>query len=229
MSSIDSLKASDILISPELGDFSTGDFDALPKIVPLGESAARKVVERLNALAIPPAEYAALRKGQSVEVAPDLRAVDEIRIAPMERVNPEIIEAVMKTTSGKPIDQQELDRDMARIYGLGNFETVNYSFLEEPGRRILVVNAVEKIRGLKSIRLGLGLSSDFQSASYFNVIGSYRQYWLNSFGAEWRTDVQIGRSSSLRSEFYQPLTAAGRLFVAPSVNYERRTTEIYGS
>ena len=226
--SIDSLKSTDILISPDLGDYSTGDFDDLPSIVPLGEAAARKVVDRLAALSIPAPEYAALRKRQSMEVAPDPRPVDEVRIAPMQSVNPEVVEAVMKTRSGKPIDQQELDRDMARIYGLGNFETVNYSFLEEPGRRILVVNAVEKSRGMKSIRLGLGLSSDFQSASYFNVIASYRQYWLNSFGAEWRTDVQIGRSSSFRSEFYQPVTAAGRLFVAPSVNYERRTVDLYG-
>ena len=45
--SLDSLKATDILISPDLGDFSTGDFDDLPKIVPLGEAAARKVAERL--------------------------------------------------------------------------------------------------------------------------------------------------------------------------------------
>ena len=35
------LKPTDILISPELGDFSTADFDNLPKIAPLGESLPR--------------------------------------------------------------------------------------------------------------------------------------------------------------------------------------------
>ena len=104
---------------------------------------------------------------------------------------------------------------------------MNYSFLEEPGRRILVVNAVEKTWGHKAMRFGLGLSSDFQSASYFNVVGSYRRYWLNSLGAEWRTDLQFGRTSSLTSEFYQPLTPEGRFFIAPFVNYERRTSDIY--
>ena len=195
--SIDSLKSTDVLISPELGDYSTGDFDNLPAIVPLGEAAARKMLEQLAALSIPAAEYAALRKRQMVEVPPDLTPVDEIRIQSMQSVNPRAVEAVMRTRSGRPIDQKELDRDMARIYGIGNFETVNYSFLEEPGRRILVVNAVEKTWGLKAIRFGLGLSSDFQSASYFNLVGSYRQYWLNSLGAEWRTDLQVGQTLSL--------------------------------
>ena len=39
---------------------------------------------------------------------------------------------------------------------------------------------------------------------------------MNSLGAEWRTDLQIGRTSRLRTEFYQPLGDAQRLFVAPS-------------
>jgi NTE family protein len=137
------------------------------------------------------------------------------------------VEGVMETRAGMPIDQKELDRDMARIYGLGSFETVNYSFLEEPGRRILVVNAIEKTWGLKAIRFGLGLSSDFQSASYFNLVGSYRQYWLNSLGAEWRTDLQVGLTNSLSSEFYQPLTPEGAFFVAPFANYERRIFDAY--
>ncbi|MBK7121044.1 MAG: patatin-like phospholipase family protein [Comamonadaceae bacterium] len=41
--SIALLKPTDLLISPELGNFTTADFDALPKIALLGEPAARKV------------------------------------------------------------------------------------------------------------------------------------------------------------------------------------------
>ena len=86
--SLASLKPTDILISPELGDFSTGDFDNLAKITPLGEAAARKVADRLAQLSLPPAEYAALRKRQQVAMAPDLRPVDEIRFSDLTRVNP---------------------------------------------------------------------------------------------------------------------------------------------
>ena len=41
--SLATLTPTDVLISPDLGDYSTADFDSLPKIVPLGELAARKV------------------------------------------------------------------------------------------------------------------------------------------------------------------------------------------
>ncbi len=225
--SLASLKDTDILISPQLGDFSTSDFDDLPKIVPLGEAAAREVAERLARLSLPPAEYAALRARQQVDVLPDLRPVDEIRIGPLERVNPRAVRAVMRTRSGRPIDQKVLDQDMARIYGLGSFEHVHYSFIEEPGKRVLVVDAVEKSWGQNALRFGLGLSSDFNAASYFNVVGSYRRYWVNRLGAEWRTDLQFGRTSALTSEFYQPLTPEGTFFIAPGFSYERRAADIY--
>ncbi|MGZ8203176.1 MAG: patatin-like phospholipase family protein [Burkholderiales bacterium] len=225
--SLASLKDTDILISPELGKFGTGDFDDLPKIAPLGEPAARKVADRLAALSIPAAEYAALRARQMVTVAPDTRLVDEIRFEPLQRVNPRAVEAVMQTRAGQPLDQQVLDADMRRIYGIGNFEHVHYRFLEEPGRRVLVVDAVEKSWGMDALRFGLGLSSDFKGDAFFNLIGSYRKYWINSLGGEWRTDLQVGRTSALISELYQPLTAEGRFFVAPHVGLERRSTNLY--
>jgi NTE family protein len=225
--SLDSLKSTDILISPELGDFSTGDFDNLTKIVPLGEAAARKVAERLARLSVPPAEYASLRQRQMVAVVPDTRTVDEIRFKDLQRVNPEAVEKVMQTQAGKPLDQKVLDADMRRIYGTGDFEHVNYRFLDTPGKQVLEVHAVEKAWGPDYLRFGLGLASDFKGDAFFNLLASYRKTWMNSLGGEWRTDVQVGRTSNLMTEWYQPLHARGVFFVAPHAGVEQRSSNLY--
>ena len=225
--SLASLKPTDVLISPELGDFSTGDFNNLPKITPLGEAATRKVADRLAALAIPADQYAALRRRQQVAVTTDLRPVDEVRFEDLKRVNPQTAQAVMQTKPGQPIDQAALDADMRGLYGTGDFEHVNYRILEEPGKRVLSVEAVEKAWGPDYLRLGLGLVSDFTGATLFNLQASYRKTWINSLGAEWRTDVQLGSNLSLLSEFYQPLNPTGIVFVAPHVYLESRTTNVY--
>ena len=225
--SLASLKPDDILISPELEGFSTGDFDHLPRIGPLGEAAARKVAERLAQLSLPPAEYAALRQRQLVAMEPDRRPVDEIRFDNLQRVNPQLAQAAMDTKAGQPIDQQTLDRDMRRVYGTGDFEHVNYRFLEEPGKRVLAVEAIEKSWGPDYLRFGLGLTSDFQGDAFFNILASYRKTWLNPLGAEWRTNFQIGRTSALTTEFYQPLDTTAWFFVAPRLSLERRATTLY--
>jgi len=225
--SLASLKSTDILISPELGDFSTGDFDNLTKIVPLGEAAARKVAERLAQLSIPPAEYAALRERQMVAVAPDTRPIDEIRIAQLQRVNPETAKKTMRTQAGKPLDQQVLDADMRRLYGTGDFEHVSYRFLDVPGSQVLQVVPVEKSWGPDYVRFGLGLSTDFKGDAFFNLLASYRRTWLNSLGAEWRTDLQVGRTNQLVTEWYQPLNAEGSFFVAPHAGIQTSTADLY--
>ncbi|HEX6721684.1 MAG TPA: BamA/TamA family outer membrane protein, partial [Burkholderiaceae bacterium] len=224
--SLASLKPSDILISPDLGDYSTGDFDNLSKITPLGEEAARKVAETLVRLSLPPAEYAALRARQQQVPAPDLKPVDEIRFAPLKHVNPEVAQAVMQTKPGEPLVPSQLDSDMRHLYGTGDFEHVNYRILEEPGKRVLVVDAVEKAWGPNYLRLGLGLSSDFDGAR-FNVIAAHRMTWLNSLGAELRTDVQLGFNNRLRLEFYQPFDVRGRYFIAPRVDIRQEELDLY--
>ncbi|MBV2131941.1 patatin-like phospholipase family protein [Pseudomonas sp. MAP12] len=225
--SLATLTPSDVLISPDLGDFSTGDFDHLEQIAPIGEAAARKVGDRLAQLSIPPAEYAALRQRQLVAIEPDLRPVDEIRFVNLKRVNPKTAQAAMATKAGELIDQTTLDRDMRRLYGTDDFEHVNYRFIEEPGKRILAVDAVEKTWGPNYLRFGLGLSSDFSGDAFFNILGSYRKTWLNDRGAEWRTDVQLGHTSGLYTELYQPFSADSRFFVAPHALIERRTADLY--
>jgi NTE family protein len=225
--SLATLKPTDILILPELGDFSAADFDHLPKTVPIGEAAARKEAERLARLSLPPAEYAALRARQLVVAAADTRPVDEIRFINLQRVNAESAAAVMETKPGQPLDQQVLDADMRRLYGTGDFEHVNYRIIEEPGKRVLAVEAIEKSWGPNYLRFGLGLTNDFKGDAFYNLLASYRRTWLNALGAEWRTDLQIGRTSALTSEFYQPLDARQYLFVAPRVEFQRRTVDLF--
>jgi len=225
--SLAKLTPKDILITPALEGFTTGDFDVLRKIVPHGETAARAVAERLTRLSVSPEQYAEVQRHRQVEVAADLRPVDEIRFERLNYVNPQTVRAIMETQTGQPIDQPTLDRDMRRIYGIGDFEHVQYGFLEEPGRRILVVDAVEKAWGQQTIRLGVGVSYSSSDDQYFNLLARYRRAWINSYGGEWRAELQAGRTSALRTEFYQPLSPEQQFFVAPSLSVERRLTNLY--
>ncbi len=222
------LKPDDILISPELGEFTTADFDSLARIAPLGEAAAGQVAAQLERLSLPSEQYAALRQRQTVAQAPDLTPIDEIRFDNLTRVNPQAVQAMLETAANEPINQDKLDRDMRRIYGTGDFEHVNYRLIDEPGRRVLAVEAIEKSWGPDYLRFGLGLSSDFTSnSSFFNLAASYRKTWINSLGASWRTLVQFGFNNIVASEFYQPLNAEGTYFVAPNLSYTTRPVYLY--
>ncbi len=197
--SLASLKPSDILILPELGDYSAGDFDHMPDTVSIGEAAARKVAAQLSRYSLPPKAVCgapAPADGSGRPPTPD--RCDEIRVEGLHRVNPKVVIEEMQTQAGKPLDTKVIDADMRRIYGRGDFEHVGYHLIEEPGKRILVVDAVEKSWGPDYLRFGLALSSDFEGDAYFNVLASYRRTWLNSLGGEWRNDVQFGQATTIQ-------------------------------
>jgi len=225
--SIASLKPTDILITPELGDFSTGDFDELSKTLPIGEAAARKVAEQLTKLSLSTDEYAAYRSSHKTFMAQDLSSVDKVTFAKMERVNPDYVESLMKTKAGKDINQAELDADMRRLYGTGDFEHVGYQFEDKDGQRILAVEATEKNWGPNYFRFGLGLEHDFAGETDSTLQARYRQTGLNSLGAEWLTDVQVGSTDHVASEFYQPLDKAQQYFIAPKFELKRTTNNLY--
>jgi NTE family protein len=225
--SLASLKPDDILILPELGDYSSTDFDHMPDTVPIGEAAARKVADQLKRYSLSPEQYAEHRRRQTGAEAAAPKVIDEIRVEGLKLVNPAVISENMETQAGKPLDAKVLDADMRRIYGRGDFEHVGYRIIEEPGKRILVVDAVEKSWGPDYLRLGLGLSSETNGDSYFNVLASHRMTWINSLGAEWRNDAQLGQATRFSSEFYQPLTVHRYLFVAPMVEYDQYQLKIF--
>jgi NTE family protein len=225
--SLAELTPRDILVEPELGNFSAGDFDNLPKTVPIGEAAARKVADRLRALALPPEQYAALRAHQKpAGTAAMITVVDEIRVDGTQRINPQVVLQSMETQVGKPIDRDTLDLDLRRIYGRGDFENVGFNVEEVDGKRVLTVKVREKPE-THYVRFGLELAADLGQRSYFNLFASHRAKGLNSFGAEWRNDVVLGRNVLFATEFYQPLSEGQYFFVAPQLRYLNRPLDLY--
>jgi NTE family protein len=216
--SLKELTPRDILIVPELGDYSAGDFDNLAKTVPIGEAAARKVADRLSALSLPPEEYAALRKRQAAPADKGTIIVEAIKVEGTQRVSPEVVLQSMQTEIGKPLDRDTIDLDMRRVYGRGDFENVNYAIDEIDGKQTLVVLVKEK-PARDYFRFGLELEADLGKQSNFNLFASYRSKWLNTWGAEWRSDLVLGTDVLVATELYQPLGPRQYLFVVPRVEY----------
>lgn len=225
--SLAQLTDKDVLITVNLEGFTVADFDRMPEIAAAGEKSARGFAEKLARFSVPASEYATLRARQITLPVADAQPIDEIRVEGLHRVNPETVLGAMETKTGEVPDATKLSRDMQRVYGTGDFEHVDYRLIEEHGKRVLTVNALEKSWGPNYLRFGLTLSTDFTSSSYFNLLGSYRMTWLNSLGAEWRSDLQIGRTNMFYTEFYQPLVASRYFFVVPSFTLERTPVDLY--
>ena len=224
-----SLTDRDVLIKPELGDISAGSFNRAADAIRIGEDAARALTDQLRRYSLPPAQYLALRARQTKEQNDDLGQFAKVEFEGLVHAQPEALAQLMDTQPGKPADQDTLTRDLRRLYGRGDFDSVDYTIDELAPGRSLVIRVTEKQTGPDYLRFGLALSTSLgsDSTSSFNAIANYRRTWLNELGAEWLITGQIGRQSSLRSEFFQPLARNSAYFVAPYAGIEKFTRPVY--
>jgi NTE family protein len=152
----------------------------------------------------------------------------DVRIAGAQRVPEASLRGTMETQPGDLFDPEKAERDMRRLFGRGDFEHVSYAISPLPdGSHVMTTTVNEKSWGPQYLRLGLGVSTDFEGDSFFSLRASHRWTWLNSLGAEWRNDIEIGHSDRLATEWLQPLTPAQRLFASAHLAAERTPLDIY--
>lgn len=205
----------DVLIVPDLGDITAGDFDRAPEAIATGVTAARKAAPQLTRYSLSPSEYAAWRDKRFGPGSP-VKQVHDVRIAGLERVNPGVFDDLIESQKGKPLDRAELEQQIQKVYGRGDFERIGYRFEpQRDGSDLLIVDAVEKAWGPGYLGFGLGLSSDNKGDSRFGLRATYNQTWINQLGAEWGTEVTLGNAPSLVTELYQPLSLDRAAFVSP--------------
>lgn len=221
------VKGQDLLIEPQLGDISAGDFNRSAEAIAIGEQAAREAAPRLRRFSISEKQFATwyqARFSGSQDYAPE---IDEVRVTGVNRVNPELFDGLDENHANRPLDRQALAGDIQHLYALDDFERISYRVRPGDGRNLLIVDAVEKTWGPNYLNFGLGLSSDFSGDSRFSIKGSYRKTWMNELGGEWTTSLALGNEGRFFSEFYQPVYLDRSLFVAPYVDLSQTPLHVY--
>jgi NTE family protein len=221
-----SLTDKDIRIDVIMGDITTADFERVPDTIPLGEKATRLMADRLAPLAVPPAEYAAWRDsvtaGQGIEVR-----LAAVKYQDLERVNPAYLESRAEVHAGDLVDAATISAEAQRMSALQEFESVSYTLSDDPASPTLEWWPKEKSYGPNYLKFDLGLYGSEGGDLGFVIYAKHTRTWLNSFGAEWRNEVQLGYYNNLSTALYQPLDVAQRFFVEPRAFYVRSWEDVF--
>ena len=165
----------DILILPELENFTSTDFEQVELLIASGERAARAMLPRLRALAD---SLARLGSRQDVSLK-DLSVVDrlyltELRFEGLENVSRQLLEARLQLKVPGWYTLREVVEGIERAYGTRFFERITYRL--EPGAEgsRLVVRVIEQNES--QFRFGIHYDSDREAAILLN--NTYRNVML---------------------------------------------------
>ena len=224
--SLATLRPGDILIKPALDGIGAGDFERNAETADRGRAAAESLVETLQRLAVPAAEYRAWR-ARWADPAPAGPRVDEVEIVGLERVNPQALLRHLEQQVGQPLDTVRLNRDLLRAYGDGHYDAVDYQLLDLRGRKLLRIAASEKPWGPDYLRFGINLSASLLQGSSYSLRAALQRTLLNPLGGEALFSAELGTHQGLSAQWYQPIDVAQRWFVQASASLRRERADLF--
>lgn len=221
-----SAKLADLVLQPRLEEISSGEFTAVAEAIELGEAAAEAQRSALLGYAADAASFEAWSAGRGRTLEP-LPPIASIQVEGNERVDARVILAHAGIGPGDPVSVPQLRSAVRRVFGLDDFSWVRFRLAKAGAGQDVILQVKEKPWGPTYLHFGIEALDDLEGGASYGVKANLTRTDLNARGAEWRNDLEVGSSPSVRTEFFQPLDFKGRLFVAPWAELQRGLQPIY--
>jgi NTE family protein len=210
-----SLALASAVITVDTGSFFSTNYDRVPDLIHLGYESAAAQAPALMPYAIQDEsdwqQYLAARAARRRTAPNQLQAV-EILGGDSDQ-NARIKQRVKATTDG-PLDLPNLETQLTRIAGEGQFDRLGYEGFTQDGVPALRITAHEKSYGPPFVDLAINVNGSGVAAFDFSAGARITFMDVQHHGGEWRNDLLLGSSNLAATEFYQPLGGT-HLFVAP--------------
>ena len=220
------LRATDILIEPDLGTISFMDFDRSAEASVIGENAALAMQNKLMALSLSADKYAAHKTSQLHLDLPDVK-ISFLEIISDGLIPETDIRRQINLPNGSKYDAEEINKKLAILNISREYDGINHELVQRDGVYGVRIYAHERNWGPHFLRFGLALSSGFEGTGGFRLQVGHRRPWLTDSGLEWRNDVEFGNSAKLHTELRQPLMEREGMYAAPYAEWINSTRNLY--
>jgi NTE family protein len=201
------LNERDILLIPDLEAFSAVSFSTAAMAIKVGEETIAAQQQALIPLMQSQEAYLAVTK----PIAPAPK-IDAIKLVNETTLADAVLRQRVFTKVGDRFGLKQIALDVNRIHGLGHFELVSFSRVQEADQTVLEISADKKAWGPNYLHFGFNLESEFKHDSRVSFLLGYSQQERSKYGAEWLTSASIGDEPSIESSLYWPLDPGGNIF-----------------
>jgi NTE family protein len=217
--SLATLRDSDIIVQPSSVPAGETDFSELVNRISQGADSVTAVADRLAAIRVSETQHRESLAARQVKRAVE-PIVSDIVLINDSSVDDALILAQLSQPLNAPLDKEQLDVDMRKIYGIGAFSMVEFDLQQEG-------ETAESRAGNRFWRFGLSMQDDLEGNSAYTGSASFTWTQINRLGAEWRSVLRIGEIQQATTEFYQPVDSLGRYFVSALASFDERNKNVF--
>ncbi|HET8967703.1 MAG TPA: patatin-like phospholipase family protein [Candidatus Acidoferrum sp.] len=221
------LSAADLVVKVDLHEFTSMNYEKSKAIIEKGLAATEQKQAVLQPFALNDADW------RSYLSARDARKRNAILVPQFVRVEgtgpgaAKHLEDFLQPLVGKPIEVKSLDQMLTRLTGIGKFDSVGYTQIQEGGRTGLLVTVQEKAYAPPTLQIASEVDGSEPLDVTFTLATRLTLMDVAGYRSEWRTDVLFGNTYGVSSELYKPLTATSKWFVAPRASLNSTQFKIF--
>ncbi len=221
------LSKADLVVNVDLHEYSSIEYQKSQAIIAIGRQATEAKARVLEPFALNDQDWQAYLQAREARRRSTVLTPQFIRV---EGTNPDAakhIEEFLQPLVGKPLDSGVLDGLLTRLTGIGKFDAVGYSEINDGVRTGLLIQVHEKSYAPPLLQFASEVDGSETADVSFTQAARLTLMDVVGYRSEWRTDLLLGNTYGISSELYKPLTSFSRFFVAPRISENYTQFKIY--
>jgi NTE family protein len=216
-------KLSDLVIEPNVVEYSIAAFGEAEGIIATGEKAARAKFSDLQAMARrigasdqPPRPVKEVRPPEA-----DFVHVADIQIKGLKEVPKSFVDQQLHLSPNTWVSNAQIQDAMKRAYATGRFVNVTYEFEPAKDGETLVINTIESVHS--SLNFGLAYNSELKAMLLLN--GTFHNILMD--GAELKLDAYLSPYLVFRGSYLYHPNWQGDVALGLRAEYQNGELSVY--
>lgn len=221
------MELANTVVRVDLRSFDSTSFNDAAKIIAKGYDAAQQNAAELEKYSLDEAawqQYKAEREARRIHDVPVPQFVQVDGTTPALAAK---MEKQLEDISGKPVNIPHLEKQLTQFTGTGRYASVGYTLTKKDDQIGLDIQAAEKQYAPPTVNPSIVIDGADYMNVRFGVGARFTFLDLGHIGSELRTDILVGSLYHVGAEYYQPLGASARWFVAPGVDAVNAPFDVY--
>jgi NTE family protein len=221
-----SLRQADIAVTVALRDISWSSYTNSDEIIRRGYAAAAASAAQLLPFALDEEEWAQYLQAHGQREHLATAPIDFLEIEGVDVKKQELIGRELKDLTGKPLDENSLERKLTALRGTKRFHTLDYKLVKKGQSTGLLIIAKSLEYTPPMLNLLLDVNGSDYNNPQFGIGGRITFLDSGKAGREARVDVAAGSNYRLFGEYYMPIVGQ-RFFIAPRAGIDSIAFPVY--
>jgi NTE family protein len=221
------LAGADLIVTADVKEFSAIDYPKASALIARGTQAAEAKTRVLEAYSLDDAAWAEYQKEKAARMKTAIAVPQFVAVEGTNAEAEKHLEHFLEPLAGKPVEADKVEKYLARLAGIGKYDSVGYSLTKREGQDGLLITVHEKNYAPPVLQPAFQVDGSQPDNVTYTLGGRFTFLDVAGYRSEWRTDFQFGNTYGLASELYKPFTATSKWFLSPRAAASDTTLRLY--